>query len=135
MPDRLLPMPVDRNQPPMPNPTRRSGASFVTIERPMGERHNSPTDWITYTMNSVQNGISPAALTMLESASINSAKASPLKMSPRPNLRGMDGFILPILTHSHAMIGANAMMASEFTDWNHATGNVHPPSTRFTMFS
>src|SRR3546814_20905473 len=40
MPDRLLPMPVDRNQPPMPKPTRRSGASLVTIDRPIGDRHS-----------------------------------------------------------------------------------------------
>ena len=47
MPDRLLPMPVDRNQPPMPKPTRRTGASLVTIDRPIGDRHSSPIDWIT----------------------------------------------------------------------------------------
>ncbi|KAG0734988.1 hypothetical protein G6F24_018827 [Rhizopus arrhizus] len=47
MPDRLLPMPVDRNQPPMPKPTRRTGASLVTIDRPIGDRHSSPTDWMT----------------------------------------------------------------------------------------
>ena len=47
MPDRLLPIPVDRNQPPMPKPTSRSGASLVTIDRPIGDRHNSPIDWIT----------------------------------------------------------------------------------------
>src|SRR5678815_627022 len=68
MPDRLLPIPVERNHPPMPKPTSRSGASLVTIERPMGERHSSPTDWMQYTVNSVQNGISPAGLTSDDSA-------------------------------------------------------------------
>src|SRR5512139_3898583 len=100
MPERLLPMPVERNQPPMPNPTRRIGASFVTIERPMGDRHSSPTDWITYTMNNVQNGINPAEVTIVESASMRSANASPLKTSPSPNFLGMDGFIFPSLIHS-----------------------------------
>ncbi len=46
MPDRLLPIPVERNQPPMPRPTRRVGASLVTIDRPIGDRQSSPTDWM-----------------------------------------------------------------------------------------
>ena len=47
MPDRLLPMPVDRNQPPIAKPTSLVGASLVVIDRPIGDRHSSPTDWIT----------------------------------------------------------------------------------------
>src|SRR6185312_8987827 len=41
-PARLLPIGVDRNQPPMPRPTSRTGASLVTIDRPIGDRHSSP---------------------------------------------------------------------------------------------
>src|SRR6478672_8023132 len=94
-PDRLLPMPVDRNQPPMPKPTSFIGASLVVIDRPIGDRHNSPMDWIQSPANSVQNGILPVSgATSDDSANISSRKARPLKMMPRPNLRGMDGFAL-----------------------------------------
>ncbi len=41
-PDRLLPMAVDRNQPPMARPTTRIGASLVTIDNPIGDRQSSP---------------------------------------------------------------------------------------------
>src|ERR1700761_36578 len=135
IPDRLLPMRVDRNQPPMPKPTRRSGASLVTIDRPIGDRHSSPTDWITYTMKSVQNGILPFASTISDRAAINSAKASPLKISPRPNLRGIDGLLRPMRTQTQARIGAMVMMASELTDWNQAVGKVKSPSWRLTILS
>jgi hypothetical protein len=47
MPDRLLPMPVDRNQPPIAEADQTPGASLVVIDRPIGDRHSSPTDWIT----------------------------------------------------------------------------------------
>src|SRR3954463_5900802 len=87
MPDRLLPIPVDRNQPPMPRPTRRVGASLVVIDRPIGDRHSSPMDWIQYTANRVQNGILlMVGSTRWVSAYISRAKARPLKMIPRPNL-------------------------------------------------
>src|SRR5262245_14551014 len=127
MPDRLLPMPVDRNQPPMPKPTRRSGASLVTIDRPIGDRHSSPMDWIQYTANSVQNGIRPAAETSLDRANISSRKARPLKIRPRPNLRGIGGLAGPSFTQIHAMIGARVMIATELTLWNQAVGNTRSP--------
>src|SRR3954464_2551785 len=94
MPDRLLPIPTDRNQPPMPRPTRRVGASLVTIDRPIGDRHSSPTDWMKYTVNRVQNGILPCTSTRVDSAYIKRPKARPLKIRPRPNLRGIDGLAL-----------------------------------------
>src|SRR5690606_22912458 len=135
MPDSLLPIAVDRNQPPMPKPIRRTGASLVTIDRPIGDRHSSPIDWITYTMNRVQNGIFRlCGSTRLDSANISSRKARPLKMMPRPNLRGIDGLFLPSLIQIHAMIGARVMIASEFTDWNQPTGKIQPPKSRLTMF-
>src|ERR1700756_588047 len=87
MPDRLLPIPVDRNQPPIPRPTRRVGASLVTIDRPIGDRHSSPTDCSTYTMARVQNGILLSGPTSIDSAYISSANAEPLNSRPRPNLR------------------------------------------------
>src|SRR5690606_31931437 len=86
-------------------------------------------------MNRVQNGISPAAFTRLESANISSRKARPLKIRPMPNLRGIDGFFLPIRNHSQARIGAKVMIASEFTDWNQPTGKIQPPKSRFTILS
>src|SRR5690606_12164391 len=135
MPDRLLPIAVDRNQPPMPKPTRRTGASLVTMDRPIGDRHSSPTDWITYTMNRVQDGIfSVCGSTRLFRANISSRKARPLKMMPRPNLRGIDGLALPIFTQIQAITGARVMMASELTDWNQPTGKIQPPKSRLTMF-
>lgn len=79
-------------------------------------------------MNSVQNGIFPASSTMLFNATINSRNARPLKIRPSPNLRGMVGLFLPILTHSQARGGARKMMASEFTDWNHDTGKSLVPA-------
>ena len=92
-------------------------------------------------MNRVQNGIIclvvPSAPvtsnSRLVSAYISSRKARPLKMIPRPNLRGIDGLLLPSRTHSHAMIGAKAMIASEFTDWNHATGHAKPNTSLWTI--
>src|SRR4029453_14234418 len=101
MPDRLLPMPVERNQPPMPRPTRRTGASLVVIDRPIGDRHSSPIDWIQYTANKVQNGILlMVGATRNDSAYISRPKARPLNRMPRPNLRGIDGFLLPIATQT-----------------------------------
>src|SRR5690606_494896 len=133
MPDRLLPMPVDRNQPPMPRPTRRTGASLVVIDRPIGDRHNSPIDWITYTATRVHSGILPNASTMLDSATISSRNARPLKIRPRPNLRGIDGLARPSLIQIQAITGARVRIATELTDWNQATGNVQSPMTRSTM--
>ena len=46
MPDRLLPVAMLRNHPPMAKPTRRLGASLVTIESPIGDRHSSPSAWM-----------------------------------------------------------------------------------------
>ena len=66
-------------------------------------------------MNSVQNGILPASLTRLDSANISSRNARPLKIRPRPNLRGIDGLARPILTQIQAMIGASVMIAMELT--------------------
>ena len=80
-------------------------------------------------MNKVQNGILPASSTMPLSATINSRKASPLKIRPRPNLRGIVGLFLPMRTHSQARIGASTMIATEFTDWNHDTGKSLVPAT------
>src|SRR3954464_13800117 len=89
--DRLLPIPVERNQPPMPRPTRRTGASLVTIDRPIGDRHSSPTDCTTYTANRVQNGILPTESIRKVSAYISRPNAAALNRMPRPNLRGMEG--------------------------------------------
>jgi hypothetical protein len=60
-------------------------------------------------------------------------------------LRGIEGFALPIFTQIHATIGANVMIATEFTDWNQAFGNVASPAivwnrpcmpmSRFTIWS
>src|SRR5690348_3884637 len=41
-PERLPPTASDRNQPPIAKPTRRGGASLVTIDNPIGDKHNSP---------------------------------------------------------------------------------------------
>src|SRR5690606_5711505 len=92
MPDRLLPMAIDRNQPPMARPGRLAGGSLVVVDGPRGDRHSSPTDWLTETMNRVQNGIfSGCGSPRLDRANISSGKARPLTIRPRPNLRGIDG--------------------------------------------
>src|SRR5512145_1328772 len=108
MPERLLQMPVDKNQAPMPKPTSRTGASLVTIDRPIGDRHSSPTDWIAYTVNSVQNGMRPASFTRLDNANMSSRNARPLKIRPRPNFRGIEGLALPLAskTQTQATTGA-----------------------------
>src|SRR5574337_1599162 len=46
-PDKLPPTASDRNQPPIAKPTSRDGASLVTIDSPIGDRHNSPSVCIT----------------------------------------------------------------------------------------
>src|SRR6185369_1271657 len=38
MPDRLLPIAIDRNQAPIAKPVSRAGASLVVIDRPIGDR-------------------------------------------------------------------------------------------------
>ena len=58
-----------------------------------------------------------------------------MKIRPRPNLRGIDGLLRPIATHTAATIGAITMMASVFTDWNQPVGNTQPPKSRRTMYS
>src|SRR5690606_12922173 len=85
--------------------------------------------------NRVQNGIfSEVGSTSDDSANISSRKARPLKMMPRPNLRGIDGLAEPSLTQIQAITGASVMIASEFTDWNQPTGKIQPPKSRLTMF-
>src|SRR5512139_1439537 len=137
IPERLLPIPVDRNQPPIPRPTSRTGASLVTIDRPIGDRHNSPTTWTTYVAISVQNGILPSSLTRFDSANISSRNARPLNIRPRPNFRGIDGFNLRRASHtqSQATTGASTMTASAETDWNQAVGKTKLPSTLSTIWS
>src|SRR5215471_18024328 len=90
---------------------------------------------MTYTLVSVQNGILLFASTRLDSAYINNRKARPLKMRPRPNLRGIDGFALPMAIQIHAMIGASTMIATEFTLWNQAVGKTNEPRLRLTISS
>src|SRR6185312_2002765 len=46
-PERLPPTASDRNQPPIAKPTSFGGASLVTIDRPIGDRHSSPSVCIT----------------------------------------------------------------------------------------
>src|SRR5471032_3247304 len=75
-------------------------------------------------MNRVQNGIWLSMLTSDDSANISRPKAAPLNSRPRPNLRGIDGFLPRMATQMKAMIGAQPMVASEFTVWNQATGKV-----------
>src|SRR5690349_2705374 len=101
IPDRLLPTPIERNQPPIPKPTRREGASFVTIDSPMGERQSSPTDWMKYTATRVQKGILPSSPRSLESANIRSRKAKPLNISPSPNFRTIDGLAPRLARSTH----------------------------------
>src|SRR5688572_28880668 len=89
-------------------------------------------------MNSVQKGILPASLTRLERANISNRNARPLKIRPRPNLRGIDGLAERMATQIQAMTGAKVMMASEFTDWNQPLGNTKPPGpnrSRSTILS
>src|SRR5690606_18830093 len=89
-------------------------------------------------MNRVQNGILPAAVTGLHSANISNANARPLKIRPRPNLRGIDGLLRPSLIQIQAMTGARVRIAIELTDWNQAFGNTKPPGpnrSRSTILS
>src|ERR1043165_6839723 len=88
-------------------------------------------------MNRVQNGILLLASTSEDSANISSRNARPLKIRPRPNLRGIDGSALrrPIQTQANAINGASRMIASELTDWNHAFGKVQSPNSRLTILS
>src|SRR5690349_15078913 len=89
-------------------------------------------------MNRVQNGILPASLTRLDRANINSRKAKPLKIRPRPNLRGIEGLLRPSLIQIQAITGARVRIAIEFTDWNQAFGNTKPPGpnrSRSTILS
>ena len=44
-PASLFPVAIDKNHTPIIEPTIRLGASFVTVERPTGLRHNSPIVW------------------------------------------------------------------------------------------
>ncbi len=43
-------------------------------------------------------------------------------------MRGIDGLLRPIFTHSQASTGARVMIATEFTDWNQAFGQTQPPT-------
>lgn len=42
IPEKLLPMAVLKNQPPKANPAREAGTSLLTIDKPIGDKHNSP---------------------------------------------------------------------------------------------
>src|SRR6185437_625274 len=46
-PERFPPTASDRNQPPIAKPTSFGGASLVTIDKPIGDRHSSPSVCIT----------------------------------------------------------------------------------------
>ena len=45
IPAMKLPIEIDKNHTPIINPTMRAGASFVTVLKPTGLKHNSPSDW------------------------------------------------------------------------------------------
>src|SRR6185436_358520 len=83
----------------------------------------------------VQNGIVPLAPVSDDNAYISSRKAKPLKIRPRPNVRGMDGLARPSFTQIQAMIGASTMIAIEFTDWNQPVGKIQPLKSRLTISS
>src|SRR6187402_712058 len=86
-------------------------------------------------MNRVQNGILPSAPSSEDRAYISSRKAKPLKIRPRPNLRGIEGLARPSLIQIQAMSGASAMIAIEFTDWNQPVGKIQPLKSRLTISS
>ena len=72
------------------------------------------------------------------SAYTSTTKPSPLKISPKPNLRGIDGSALRLdsAAHTSATSGANSKIASGVTDWNQPTGKIQPPGIcRSTQFS
>ena len=70
-------------------------------------------------------------------ATTSTANPAPTRTRPNPNLAVLDGS-LPLRAsriHSHAKIGANAMMNSEFSDWYQVLGNSMPNTTLFVSRS
>ena len=65
-------------------------------------------------------------------AAIITAKPRPTKTRPRENLAGLEGWRLPIRTHSQAKMGAMTITKKAGTCWNQPAGN--SPMTATSRF-
>src|SRR3954469_14159555 len=109
-PASLLPVAIPRNHMPIISDVLRPGGSLLTIDRPIGLRHNSPTVCRKY--NPVRNKILAPSLGM--ELVPNAINKKPEARNARPNdcLKGAAG-LMPFLanaTHMALIIGANIIM-------------------------
>src|SRR6478752_6679900 len=124
MPASLLPHAAARNQTPSTSPTKPGGASFVMIERPIGDRNSSPTVCRKNSATS-HNGLTlPSAVS--RAAGTISKNESPRKAKPSTNLTGLEGCRGPSRSQAKTKIGASRTTKRAFSAWYQADGNDQP---------
>ena len=116
-PASLLPVAMARNQIPIIRDVNLPGVSLLTMERPIGLRHNSPTVCRKY--RPVRNRmLAPSLGIKLEPKAI---KRNPEARNARPKdcLKGAATLIpfLANLTHMALIIGANMIMKPALKLW------------------
>src|SRR5581483_9407282 len=96
-----------------------AGATFVTYDRPTGERQSSPNVWKVYAHTS------HIGLTFTPESACDppiTRNTNPVESSARPStiLSAVDGsrLLRPRYVQSVAKIGAKTRISNGFTDWN-----------------
>src|SRR5690554_5988402 len=109
---------MDKNQAPITKPTAFLGDSFVIIERPTGERFNSPMVWNKYINTKNTTGTNPSVAKYLEP---NTIKANPAanSESPKTNFIGVEGSFPLFLSFIHIQenTGASSIINKELKNW------------------
>ncbi|MNV61433.1 hypothetical protein D3C71_1539400 [compost metagenome] len=99
---------VARNQVPIIRLTTRGAASWVTADKPTGDRHISPISRIRYASTSHHTlAICPVAPTCW-AASAKGTNDSAAKISPIEDLIGLDGSIRRRSSHAHSIANSGA---------------------------
>ena len=103
-PASQLPAAFERKKMPSMRLTKRTGASFVTTERPTGLKHSSPSSWMKYAPTS-QRGDTLTPVCALTPAGMSSTNANPTNTSASANFAGLEGWRWPSRIQSQAKSG------------------------------
>ena len=140
-PPRMLAIPLLASHNPIRSVAYLIGASFDTIDNPIGDKHNSPTVLQKYVITShhilaFATGFSAPPIEC--TASTINTKPVPNIIIPNPIFTGIlksPFFLLASLIHNLAIIGESIKTNTGFNDWNHATGTVIPITSLLVSFS
>src|SRR5258706_32854 len=89
-----------RNHTPINAPTNFWGANFVTVDRPMGDKHNSPHTNNKYPNNNHSSPTRPVSLARYD-PNANTKKFAPINSKPIANFTVVGGFFFVLLNQIH----------------------------------